>query len=261
MRKYSPGIAFALAIVFTCCPAASAQNKKPSTPAKATHSGQSPDLSGVWMLDHPPATAMPYWVYEFNLEEPPMTAWGEAQYKASKSSFGAHPYPLAETNDPVYHGCFPPGVPRVFIHPFPLQIVQAPGEVIMLFEYDSLRRPIFTDGRAHDTSLGPSWMGDSIGHWDGDTLVVDTVNFNDKTWIDRVGHPHSDALHLVERIRRINHDHLLDDITIVDPKAYSKPWTAHLDFLLRPKWTLAEQFCEDIENFLDLEKKETSPGQ
>ena len=131
----------------------------------------------------------------------------------------------------------------------------------MLFEYDSLRRQIFTDGRAHDTSLGPSWMGDSIGHWDGDTLIVDTVNFNDKTWIDRVGHPHTDALHLVERIRRINHGHLLDDITIEDSKAYSKPWTVHLDFLLRPKWTLAEQFCEDIENFQDLEKKETSPGK
>jgi hypothetical protein len=261
MRKYSPGIIFALAIVFTCCAAASAQNKKASGPAKTPHAGQTRDISGVWMLDHPPATAMPYWVYEFNVEEPPMTAWGEAQYKASKSSFGAHPYPLAETNDPVYHGCFPPGVPRVFIHPFPLQIVQAPGEVIMLFEYDSLRRQIFTDGRAHDTSLGPSWMGDSIGHWDGDTLVVDTVNFNDKTWIDRVGHPHTDALRVVERIRRINRDHLLDDITIEDPKAYSKPWTAHMDFLLRPKWTLAEQFCEDIENFQDLEKKETSPGK
>jgi len=178
-----------------------------------------------------------------------MTAWGEAQYKASKSSFGAHPYPLAETNDPVYHGCFPPGLPRVYIHPFPLKIVKAPGELIMLFEYDSLRREIYTDGRAHDTSLGPSWMGDSIGHWQGDTLVVDTVNLNDKTWLDRVGHPHSDALHIVERFRRINHDHLLDDITIEDPKTYTKPWTAHLDFLLRPKWTLAEQFCEDGETF------------
>jgi len=212
------------------------------------------------MADRPPATGLLYWVYEFNVEEPPMTAWGEAQYKASKSSFGAHPYPLAETNDPVYHGCFPPGLPRVLYSSLPLKIVKAPGELIMLFEYDSLRREIYTDGRAHDTSLGPSWMGDSIGHWQGDTLVVDTVNLNDKTWLDRVGHPHSDALHIVERFRRINHDHLLDDITIEDPKTYTKPWTAHLDFLLRPKWTLAEQFCEDGETFQDLEKKEITPG-
>jgi hypothetical protein len=261
MRDYSPRIICALAILFTCYPPACAQTKKPSGPARAPNSGQTPDFSGVWMQDRPAATALQTWVYELNEEEPPMTAWGQAKYKASKSSFGAHPYPLEETNDPVYHGCFPPGLPRAYIHPFPLKIVQAPGEVIMLFEYDSLRREIYTDGRPHDTSLGPSWMGDSIGRWEGDTLVVDTVNFNDKTWLDRVGHPHSDALHLVERIRRMSHNHLLDDITIEDPKAYSKPWTAHLDFLLRPMWRLEEQFCEDGESFQGLEKKETAPGK
>jgi hypothetical protein len=211
------------------------------------------------MQDHPAATGLQYWVYQFNREEPPMTAWGEAQYKAAKSSFGSHAYPIAETNDPVYHGCFPPGVPRVFINPTPMLIVQAPGEIIMLFEDDAMWRQIFTDGRSHETRFGPSWMGNSIGHWEADTLVVDTVNFNDKTWIDRVGHPHSDALHLIERIRRINHDHLLDDITIEDPKAYAKPWTAHLDFQLKPTWTLAERFCEENESFQDIDKKETTP--
>jgi hypothetical protein len=261
MRNHSPGICLALAITFICGARATAQSKKPSRPAKTAASIRTPDFSGVWMEDRPPATGLQYWVYEFNVEEPPMTPWGEEQYKASKSSFGAHPYPLEQTNDPVYNGCSPPGVPRVFIHPFPLKIVQVPGEVIMLFEYDSMRREIYTDGRPHDTNLGPSWMGDSIGHWEGDTLVVDTVNFNDKTWIDRVGHTHTDALHLVERIRRVNHDHLLDDITIEDPKTYSKPWTAHMDFLLRPKWRLEEQFCEDGESFQNLEKKETTPGK
>src|SRR6202049_1574710 len=218
MRNRSLGITLALAIVFSCSPAAFTQSKKTSSPAKGQHTGQTPDFSGIWMQDHPPATALQTWVYEFNPEEPPMTAWGEAQFKAAKSSFGAHPFPLEETNDPVYHGCFPPGVPGVFAHPFPLQIMQAPGEVVMLFEYDSLRRHIYTDGRPHDTSLGPSWMGDSIGRGGGGTLVVDTTNFNDKTWLDRVGHPHSDGLRLVERSRRISHDHLLDDITIEDPQ-------------------------------------------
>ena len=104
MRNHSLGIFFALAMAFICCPAVSAQDKQPSKPAKTPHSGQTPDFSGVWMADRPPATGLLYWVYEFNVEEPPMTAWGETQYKASKSSFGAHPHPLAETNDPVYHG-------------------------------------------------------------------------------------------------------------------------------------------------------------
>jgi hypothetical protein len=189
-----------------------------------------------------------------------MTAWGEAKFKEAKSSFGAHSYPLEETNDPVLHGCFPPGVPRVYMHPFPFQFIQTPGEIVMLFEVDSLRREIYTDGRGHDAELVPLWMGDSIGHWEGDTLVVDTVNFNDKTWIDRVGHPHSDQLHVIERFRRPDHDHLLDDITIEDPKAYTKPWTAHLEFRLKP-WRLTEQFCEDLETFTPLEQKEAEHGK
>ena len=259
MRNRQLGIAFAFAMVFGCSPKLLGQTKPRPAASKASGSGQAHDLSGVWMQDRPPATAQQYWVYELNKEEPPMTAWGKTQYQAARSSFGAHPYPLAETNDPVYRSCTPPGLPRIFLHPFPMQIVQVPGEVILLFEYDSVRHRIFTDGRPHDTTLGPSWMGDSIGHWEADTLVVDTVNFNDKTWLDRVGHPHSDALRVVERIRRVNHDHLIDDITIEDSKAYTKAWTAQLDFLLRPNWTLGEQFCEDQESFETIEKKETTP--
>lgn len=258
MRKRSDeGVISAMVIVLICSLALSAQNRQQSTATKIPNSDQTPDFSGVWMQGSRPATALQYWVYEFNLKEPPMTPWGQARYNAAKPSFGPHAVPIDRTNDPIYHGCAPPGVPRIFLHPQPMQIVQVPGEVIMLFEYDSMRRQIFTDGRPHDTNLGPLWMGDSIGHWEKDTLVVDTVNLNDKTWIDRVGHPHSEALHLVERIRRINQDHLLNDITIEDLKAYTKPWTAHLDFLLRPQWTLGEQFCEDQESFLDTEKKAT----
>jgi hypothetical protein len=263
MRNHQLGIAFALGIVLTCSPAASAQSKRPAKAAKAPSSAQARDLSGVWMLDRPRLQTVVerYWIYEFIPEEPPMTAWGAARYKATKSSFGTHSFPLAETNDPIFRNCSPTGFPRIFTHPFPMQVVQTPGEVIMLFEWDSTRHEIFTDGRPHNTALGPLWMGDSIGHWEGDTLVADTVNFNDKTWLDRVGHPHSDALHVVERIRRVNHNHLLDDITIEDPKAYTKPWKAELNFLLRPTWTLGEQFCEDQETFLDIEKKETTPAK
>jgi len=209
----------------------------------------------VWMLDAPPVNALVYWAYEFSPEEPPMTPWGEEQFKANKSSFGAHPYPLDETNDPVLHGCLPPGVPRVYVHPFPFQFIQTPDEIVILFEVDSLRREIYMNGATHDPGLVPLWMGDSIGHWEGDTLVVDAVNFNTKTWLDRVGHPHSDALHVVERFKKIDHDHLVDDITIEDPKAYTRPWTAHMKFRLRP-WKLTEQFCEDGDSFLGLEKKE-----
>lgn len=252
---------FAVVLGLSCSLSLEAQEKKSDTAAKAPPSGQAPDLSGVWMRDAPPATGTQYWVMKFNLEEPPMTAWGLEQFKAHKSSFGDHPYGLEETNDPVLRGCYPPGVPRVYLHPFPFQFIQAPDEVMMLFEVDSLRRQIYTDGHGHDTALVPLWMGDSIGHWEGDTLVVDTVNFNDKTWVDRIGHPHSDQLHVVERFRRTAHDHLVDDITIEDAKAYTKAWTTHLEFKLQPTWRLTEQFCEDYDSFRSLEQNETAPGK
>ena len=242
---------------------ASGQTKQPAKESSSPARDAAHDLSGVWFDDHPrPNTVMErWWIYRFTPDEPPMTPWGEAQFQATKSSFGKHAYPLAQTNDPIYRGCAPTGFPRALLHPFPFQIVQIPGEVIVLFEWDAMRHQIFTDGRQHDTALGPLYMGDSIGHWEGDTLVADTVNFNDKTWLDRMGHPHSEQLHIVERIRRVDHDHLTDDLTFEDPKAYTKPWTAHMDFKLHSNWTIGEQFCEDQESFESLEKTETAPAK
>ncbi len=263
MRLDRFGAALAFFIFLSHPAVAPAQTERSAQPPGAEKTFQAHDLSGVWFDDRPrPVTTTErYWIYKFNADEPPMTAWGLAQFKAAKTSFGTPAYPLAETNDPAYHTCTPAGFPRVYLHPFPMQIVQTPGEVIMLFEYDSLRHQIFTDGRKHDETLGPLWMGDSIGHWEGDTLVADTVNFNDKTWLDRMGHPHSDALHVMERIRRVDHDHLVDDITIEDAKAYAKPWTTRIEFLLRPAWTLEEQFCEDEESFQTMDKDAAAPAK
>jgi hypothetical protein len=97
-------------------------------------------------------------------------------------------------------------------------------------------------------------MGDSIGRWEGDTLIVDTIGFNDKTWLDRVGHPHSEALHLVERIRRVDRDTLVDDLTIDDPKAYTKPWTGQTTRTLKPGWNIMEYICEESSDFFNYEK-------
>lgn len=261
MKNYLPWALLVCLIAVGVSFAASKQTKPPAVPPPTATSFDPHDLSGVWSQEHPRNAPVVdrYWNYEFSKEQPPMTAWGQAQFDAAKTSFGLHTYPIAETNDPIYHSCTPPGLPRVYLHPFPMEIVQTSGEIIILFEYDSLRHPIYVDGRKHDEALGPQWMGDSIGRWDGDTLVADTVNFNDKTWIDRVGHPHTDQLHIVERIRRVDRSHLTDDITIEDAKAYSKPWTAHLDFVLRPTWTLGEQFCEDEHSFDNFDQKGATP--
>jgi hypothetical protein len=130
-----------------------------------------------------------------------------------------------------------------------MEIVQQPNRVLVIYEFNHFIRQIWTDGRAHNTDLGPSWMGDSIGHWDGDTLVVDTIGFNDKTWVDRAGHPHSEDLHVVERMRRMDPKTLQIDITIEDPKAYTKPWGGRLLYGLRPDWHISEMICEDNVNF------------
>ena len=141
-----------------------------------------------------------------------------------------------------------------------MEIMQIPGRVVMLFEYDHFVRQIFTDGRQHVQDMPPSWMGDSIGKWEGNTLVVDTTGFNDKTWLDLVGHPHTDALHLVERLRRVSHDTMTIDISIDDPKAYTRPWVSHSVYELKPEWTIGEVICEDDAGFTSMEKM-LEPGK
>jgi hypothetical protein len=228
------------------------QESAPAQPAAAT-----PDLSGVWSRLRDGATARGYAMYvlDFGKSDSPMTPWAAAKYKITSAKYHGDD-PNTVLSDPVFQ-CFPPGVPRIYLYNFPVQIVQIPGQVLMLFEYDHFVRRIYTDGRPHDKEQGPLWMGDSTGKWEGDTLVVDTINFNDKTLIDRVGRPHSDALHLVERIRRTDHSSMEVDFTIDDPKAYTKPWGTKLVFDLKPDWKIMEQVCEDNASFLDFNKKAT----
>jgi hypothetical protein len=221
------------------------------------------DFTGVWRRTRrPPDSARQYSTFElvfsFMTPNPPMTAWGEEKFKAVKPDAGPQGVSLSETNDPVFK-CFPPGVPRIYLQRgLPFEIMQNPGRVLMLFEFDHHVRQIFTNGRPHPQDMVPSWMGDSIGKWEGDTLVVDTVGFNDKTWLDNVGHPHSEDLHLVERFRRVSQDALTIDITIDDPKAYTKPWVVRLNYDLKPDWNIGEEVCEDNVNFLDMEKQSES---
>ena len=184
-----------------------------------------------------------------------MTPWAAAKYKITGAMYHGDD-PRTVMSDPVFQ-CFPPGVPRIYLFNFPLQIAQIPGQVLMLFEYDHFVRRIYTDGRPHDSQQGPLWMGDSIGKWEGDTLVVDTVNFNDKTLIDRVGRPHSDALHVTERIRRIDQNFMEIAFTIDDPKAYTKPWGTKLIFEQKPTWKIMEQVCEDNASFVGFNQKAT----
>jgi hypothetical protein len=225
-------LALAGSVVLSFCASAQVPGVSPGGKVPAPFPPR--DFSGVWMERQNAVT--------FSSEEPPLMPWAEEKYKTVKPGYGPRATPDSE--DPILN-CQPPGVPRIMLIPFPMQVIQIPGEVIMLFEYDHYIRHIYLNRREHPKELDLTWMGDSIGWWEGDTLVVDTAGLNDKTWLDQVGHPHSDALHVVERIRRIDRDTLQDDLTIDDPKAYKKSWTGRQVFKLRPSWHLLEYVCAE----------------
>ena len=183
----------------------------------------------------------------------PLTAWGQQRLKANRPT-GTNTSAI-DSDDPDFQ-CFPSGVPRVYLFLYPMEMIHTPGRVLMLFEYGHNIRQIFTDGRGHAQDAEPTWMGDSIGHWEGDTLVIDTTGFNDKTWLGYGGQPHSEALHVIERIRRLDRESLMFDITLEDPKAYTTPLHTQKKYVLKPDWNLMEFVCEDNSlNFLDYEKK------
>jgi hypothetical protein len=239
-----PAMVFpAIASALFCSAAPRAQNNQRASTqpsaivargADANH-----DLSGVWN-----ATSGLYQFAAFSKDEPPMTPWGKEQYGEARPSQGPHGVKLDETNDRVYK-CAPPGMPYIYIQLFPMQIVQTPREVIEVFEYDHIVRHIYTDGRKHPANFKPSYNGHSIGHWEGDTLVVDTIGLNGKNWLDRVGHPESTEMHILERIRRADETTLQVDMTFDDPRSYTRPWNAHIVFRLHPDWEILEHICED----------------
>jgi len=139
--------------------------------------------------------------------------------------------------------CLPPGVPGITEWPYPFQIVQKPGLVVILYEGDHFFRVIPTDGSTHPDDLDPTWMGNSVGHWDGDTLVVDVTGFNDKGVVE--DYRHTSALHVIERYRRIAYDRISYEAVIDDPNVFAAPWTIAGTLNFHPEWQIQEYVCED----------------
>jgi len=213
-----------------------------SAAKKAPAAAHTADLSGVWadITEYGPT---------FNpKEDPSFQPWAEAKWKANKNTDPGQP---AITNgrvdlDPTVTSCFPTGMPRLMTEVMPFEIIQTRDRVLILFEKDYAVSHIWTDGRKLPDDPDPTYMGQSVGHWDGDTLVVDTIGLKDITWMDRRGHPHSDALHVTGRYRRINQERLQIDWTFDDPKAFTKPWTGRTIYRYHPDWKLEEFIaCED----------------
>jgi len=224
------------AAALICFSVTLAQNTEQSgaTPSKPAVPTQ--DLSGVWMGEDAPNALL-----TATNEQPPMTAWGQAEFKNAAAQKIP---PQGQSNNDPYSRCDPPGVPRVYLLDGPLEITQTPNRVFIFYEEGHYWREIWMDGRAFPKNPDPAYMGYSVGKWADETLIVDTIGFNDKTWLDNVGHPHSDALHVVERFKRIDGDTLQITFMFDDPKAYEKPWTATPRILKsKPGRELLESFC------------------
>ena len=241
-------VAAAAAVAFLLCAQAPAQwlnyptpgtprtpDGKPDLTAPTPRAADGkPDLSGIW---NGPGQGS----YDRNLardlKPSDIQPWAEELYQKRVLQLGLNA-PRAN--------CLPD--PFVYYHVVDLvRIVQTPGLIVMLYQgtTNSIHRTIFTDGRPFPQDPNPTWMGYSIGHWEGDTLVVETTGFNDRSWLDIEGHPHTEALRITERFRRRDFGHMDLEITIDDPKAFTRPFSLKLPKTLVPDTDLLEGVCEN----------------
>jgi hypothetical protein len=211
-------------------------NGKPNLGAPAPRAADGrPDLSGLWEHKNSRTTA-----YYLDNIEIPWRPWAAALYQRNTEN---------NQKDNPESRCLPRGVPKA--EAFDLhKIVQTPALVVILYEYNTSFRQIFLDGRKLPPDPNPAWMGYSVGRWDGDRLVVEASGFNGLTWLSGRGVPVSDALRVTERFRRRDFGHMEIEITIDDPKAYSRPWTAHLRPELVADTELIEMICNENEKDL-----------
>jgi hypothetical protein len=209
-----------------------------NAPAPKTADGK-PDIAGIWN---------PSFGYIGNIAKDLKP--GELEMQPWAAELYQHRQDTASKEDPT-GWCVPGGVPRSDVVPYPFRIYSMPGVTLILYEAVQSFRQIFTDGRPLPKDPNPAWMGYSIGHWDGDAMVVETSGFNDNAWLDNSGHPGTESMKVTEKIRRKDYGHLEMEITVDDPKAYKKPWTVNIPFTLLPDAELIEYICS--ENNKDLE--------
>jgi hypothetical protein len=210
-------------------------------PVPRTPDGR-PDLSGVWE----PRMSPPYsrnLAAGLDPDDVPFQPWAKELADARADGSQSRQDPPAQ--------CLPQGIPRLGGAPAPWKIVQTPDLVVILYEAFNWWRQIHVDGRRLADGANPSWLGYSTGRWDGDTLVVDSRGFNGKAWLDQVGKPSTEQLHVVERFTRTDYGHMTLEVTIDDPGAYTEPWTVTQPVILLPDTELLEFICN--ENNLDLQ--------
>jgi len=205
-----------------------------NAPARRTADGK-PDLSGFWM----PVQAVKHLMNlaaDLKPEDVPLQPWAAQLYKERIDNNG---------KDHPGVRCLPSGIPEKNNIPDGLKVVQTPELLIFLYESRTIYRQVFMDGRSLPKNAQPTWMGYSVGKWEGDTLVIETIGQNGKTWLDMRGLPGTEEMKVTERYTRPSIGRINIDVTIDDPKAYTKPWKVTLNWRLVPDTDLIESICEE----------------
>jgi hypothetical protein len=226
-----------------------AQDPAPAAAGLPRTAEGKPDLSGIWQAvntaawdiqDHHAGKGIPAGLGVVEGNEIPYQPWA---LEKKRQNFASR-----LTADPEAR-CYLPGVPRITYMPYPFEIVQTPKQIAILYEYVHAMRNVYMDS-PHPAGPIEWWMGDSRAHWEGDTLVVDVVHFTDRTWFDRAGNFHSDALHVVERYTRLGRDLMTYEVTIEDPKVFTRPWKMSMPLYRRQEKNiqLLEYECYAFDN-------------
>ncbi len=234
---------------------------KPNLAARAPRAANGrPDLSGTWHVRPTPMAEMKRLFGDAvdNQQVPGMEADTVSKYAINLLvDFKPEESPLRPEAEKVMRerapgtnpadNCLPLGIPFASLVSEPVKFVQSPGLLVMLFESADAHRQIYTDGRPLPQDPFPAWLGYSVGKWEGDTLVIETAGFNDKTWLDAMGHPHSDALRVTERYRRRDFGHMDVEMTFDDPQMYTKPFSIRVTLELWANSDLLEFYCNENE--------------
>jgi hypothetical protein len=228
-----------------------------SAPAPRDASGK-PDLSGLWQNESAPPELLKrmipdatngageeplsqYFVNifsDFKPEDVPFRPAAAREFEQRAANF--------TKLSPLSH-CLPEGMPLIGMAPAPFKVVQTPGATFILYERDTTFRQVYTDGRSLPKDPQPTWLGYSVGRWEGDSFIVDTIGFNDRGWLDARAHGHSEALHLTERFRRLDFGHMELQLTVDDPQTYTRSFAVTLRQNLLADSDLLESFCAENE--------------
>ena len=232
---------------------------KPNLQARAPRAAGRPDLSGVWQVEPVPGEVEKL-LGNLEVGDVPgddLTTFSKyffnilADFPPEHAPIRPEALALMRNRPKDYRSpderCLPLGVPRAELIGFPFKILQMQQQLVVLYEVDSTHRQIYTDGRPLPRDPNPAWLGYSVGRWEGDRLVVDTSGFNDEMRVDTAGHPHSAQLRVEERFHRLDFGHMELQITLDDPKMYTKPIAFRVRLLLMPDSDILESFCNENE--------------